>query len=381
MDNTHCLYKDFCYTKNMDKTLPANEPILEIQKLNEKLAASKLPPELLEKATFMVKRAETATRFGGYFAGIEQTENYIDLITHFPWFTRSEDIIDIQKAKTTLDKNHFGLNDVKNRILEYIAVLKLSKAFSSDNKNIDAEGNHRAPILLLVGLPGAGKTTLASSIAESMGRKFIRIPFGGLGSAKEIRGQSRVFPDAEPGLIVKAIDRAGTRNPVLLFDELDRVTAEARADIMGVLVELMDPNQNKAFTDHYLDYPIDLSEVLFVATSNKTDDIAQAVLDRFEVIRMPFYNDKEKTEIGKNYMFPKILKATGLQPNQLIIQDACWPGIIRPSGYDPGMRTLERTIISICRIAARMIVEGKAQSITVTPETLRDFIHSDVNLY
>jgi ATP-dependent Lon protease len=352
----------------------------EISNLKGKLHAAKLPPDLLDKANLMLDRTQAAIKFNGYYPGIDQVYNYIDLITSLPWFSRSQDIIEIPKVSEALDRNHYGLKGVKDRILEYTAVLKLSKAFT-DQANTKVDWSMRAPILLLVGLVGVGKTTLAISIAEAMGRKFIRLPFGGLGSALELRGQSRVHADAEPGMIIKAIKRTGTKNPVILFDEVDRVTDEARADIMGVLVELMDPQQNSAYTDHYLDYPFDLSEVLFIATANKTGGIAQAVLDRFEPIAMPVYNDADKTIIAKQYLLPKIVGASGLQPNQITFEDNVWPFIIRPIGYDAGMRTLERTLIGVCRKVAREIVEGKAQSVVVTTQNVRGYIHSDTNLY
>ncbi|HSW88706.1 MAG TPA: AAA family ATPase [Candidatus Saccharimonadales bacterium] len=360
---------------------PPNETTFnEINTLRGKLHSVQLPQDLLDKTSMMLDRTQAAIKFNGYYPGIDQVYNYIDLITSLPWFTRSQDTIDIPTVSSILDRNHFGLKGVKDRILEYTAVLKLSKAFT-DQANAKVDWSMRAPILLLVGLVGVGKTTLAISIAEAMGRKFIRLPFGGLGSAMELRGQSRVHADAEPGLIVKALRRAGTKNPVILFDEVDRVTDEARADIMGVLVELMDPQQNNAFTDHYLDYPLDLSEVLFIATANKTGGIAQAVLDRFEPIAMPVYNDVEKTTIAKQYLLPKVIAACGLQPNQIIFDDAAWPSIIRPIGYDAGMRTLERTLIGICRKVARLVVEGQTQTIVITAQNAKEFIHSDTNLY
>ncbi len=358
-----------------------NQPSFsEIDTLKGKVHAAKLPPDLLAKANLMLERTQAAIKFNGYFPGIDQIYDYIDLITTLPWFYRSQDVIDLPAVSATLDKNHYGLKGVKDRILEYTATLKLSKAFTNQ-ANTKVDWSMRAPILLLVGLVGVGKTTLAFSIAEAMGRKMIRIPFGGLGSAMELRGQSRVHADAEPGLIVKALKRAGTKNPVILFDEVDRVTDDARADIMGVLVELMDPEQNNAFTDHYLDFPFDLSEVLFIATANKTGGIAQAVLDRFEPIAMPVYNDTEKITIAKQYLLPKIVTASGLQPSQISFDETVWPGIIRPIGYDAGMRTLERTLIGICRRVARMIVEGKIQSVVITSQNVRDFIHTDTNLY
>jgi len=232
----------------------------------------------------------------------------------------------------------------------------------------------RAPILCFVGLVGTGKTTIAYSIAESLGRKFARIPFGGMGSALDLRGQSKVHPDAEVGQIIKALRRCGVKNPVILLDEIDRVTEAARADIMGVLVELLDPEQNFAFIDHYIDYPFDLSQVLFVTTANNTKNISTAVLDRLEPIQMPSYTDEEKIKIGRDYMFPKELLNCGLTPENLTIADDVWPQIVRPLGFDAGIRTLERTLSGICRKAAKLIVEGKGESFHLTDENIKQFL-------
>jgi ATP-dependent Lon protease len=195
-----------------------------------------------------------------------------------------------------------------------------------------------------------------------------------MGDARSLRGQSRVFPDAEPGAIVKKLAHAASRNPVILLDELDRVTEAARADIMGVLVELLDPEQNKAFTDHYVDYPFDLSRCLFITTANNTTNISTAVLDRLEIIQMPSYNDEEKTVIAKSYLFPKVKAESGLKDTQIIIDDELWPNIIRPLGFDSGIRSLERTIQDVCRKAARQIIEGKTQSVRVTAENIKEFM-------
>jgi ATP-dependent Lon protease len=239
----------------------------------------------------------------------------------------------------------------------------------------DAGGKSiRAPILCLVGLVGTGKTTLALSIAQAMGRKFERIPFGGMGSSLALRGQARAFPDAEPGAVVKALRRAGTKNPVILLDEIDRVAEGARSDIMGVLIELLDPEQNAAFIDHFIDYPFDLSEVLFIATGNNTTNISTAVLDRLEPLQMPSYSDEEKITIAKEYVFPKAIEEAGIKGGQLTIGDNVWPQVVRPLGFDSGIRTLERTIQGICRKVARMIVEGKGQSFTITSENVKDFL-------
>ncbi len=210
----------------------------EIRKLEEKLLAAPLPPDLLEKVKGMVVRLDRIAKLGGnYAAEFDNTSRYLDWVTSLPWNKRSDDILDIANAQSALNKNHYGLTEAKNKILEYLAVLKLNK-------------NNRAPILALIGLVGTGKTTLAYSVAAAMGRKFERIPFGGIGDALYLRGQSRAYGDAEPGAIIKALRRAGTKNPVILLDEVDRVAEEARATIMGVLVELLDPEQNNRFTDH-----------------------------------------------------------------------------------------------------------------------------------
>ena len=195
-----------------------------------------------------------------------------------------------------------------------------------------------------------------------------------MGSPLDLRGQSRQHADAEPGYVIKALRRAGMRNPVVLLDEIDRVTDEGRSSIMGVLIELLDPEQNSTFVDHYIDYPIDLSEVLFIATANNTQNIATAVLDRIEPISMPSYSDMEKITIGRNYMLPKVLKTTGIPEGSLVIDEAVWSQIVRPLGFDAGIRTLERTIEGVARKVARMIVEGKGESFKVTLENVKEFL-------
>ena len=345
-------------------------PVLEseeIKKLEEKIKSVTLPPELFSKSSGMIRRAGLAFKTGGYFTGLEQVAKYIDWITALPWQKRSDDILDLKHGQEILNKNHHGLDQIKDRILEYLAVLKLKGQRGGEEAM-------RAPILCFVGLVGTGKTTIAYSIAETMGRKFARVPFGGMGSALALRGQSRVHPDAEVGQIMKAIRRCGTKNPVILLDELDRVTDEARSDIMGVLVELLDPEQNSAFIDHFIDYPFDLSQVLFIATANNTRNISTAVLDRLEPIQMPSYTDEEKTVIAKKYIWPRTMKSSGLTNENLKIDDEVWANIVRPLGFDAGLRTLERTINGICRKVARLIVEGKGQNFQVTTENVKEFL-------
>lgn len=343
----------------------------QIQKLEEKVKAAGLPSELLEKINSMLTILKVSLKTGtGSFVNYESISNYIDWVSSLPFNKETQDIMDLTRVKQTLDKNHYGLEGIKSTILEYLSALILNMQTSSSSEV-------KAPILCLVGLVGTGKTTLAYSIAEAMGRKFERIPFGGMGDSLALRGQSRAFSDAEPGLIIKKLAHAQSKNSVILLDELDRVSEGARADIMGVLVELLDSEQNKGYTDHYIDYPFDLSHVLFIATANNTNNISTAVLDRLEIIQMPSYSDEEKAVIAKNYLFPKIKKEAGLFEMQLTIDEGLWPSIIRPLGYDSGIRSLERTIETITRRLARMVIEGKLAknaSFAITSQNLKQFL-------
>lgn len=316
----------------------------------------KLPEDLQKKIEEM--RAYTKP---------EQMAQYLNLITALPWNTFSEDSLDLTKAKENMDAHHYGMEEVKNKILEYLSVIILRRGKQS-------VGGSRAPMLCLVGLVGTGKTTFGQSLAQALNRQFVRIPFGGLGSALDLRGQSRLHPDAEPGLIIKAIRRAKTRNPVILLDEIDRVTEASRADIMGVLVEILDPEQNFQFIDHYLDYPFNLSNVLFIATANNTRNIATAVLDRLEVIQMPSYTDEEKIIIAKEYILPRVLVESGLSGENLTIDDNVWTNIVRPLGFDAGLRTLERTIEGICHQLARSIIEGQAKHFHLTKANIKNYL-------
>ena len=331
-----------------------------------------LPPELKDKLREMVERVSRMAKLGSYSVEYEQVAKYIEWICALPWVKRSDDILDLDYAQKILDKNHYGLWEIKARILEYLAVLKLKQKKPTQETGI--QKFMRAPILCFVGLVGTGKTTIAYSIAEAMGRKFVRIPFGGMGDPLYLRGQSRVYPDAEPGQVIKGLKQAGTKNPVILLDEIDRVAEGSRTTIMGVLVELLDPEQNMAFTDHFIDYPFDLSEVLFIATCNNLSGISTAVLDRLEPMQMPSYTDEEKIKIGKNYVLLRMMEETGLEKDSLVIADEVWPKIVRPLGYDAGIRTLERTINGICRKVAKLIVEGKGTKFHLTEANIKDFL-------
>jgi len=338
----------------------------QLEKLKKKVAQANLPQDLTEKVNEEINRLQLAKQTGWFWQGMQQLWHWVDWVTALPWQKRSKDILDLDYAQKTLDKNHYGLKQIKERISEYIATLILQEQREGQLKY--------APVLCFVGLVGTGKTTMAKSIAEALGRKFIRIPFGGLGDALYLRGQSRLHLEAEPGQLIKKLAQAGAKNPVILLDEVDRVADEALNTIMGVLVELLDPEQNNRFVDHFIDYPFDLSEAIFVATANNTRRIATAVLDRLEVIQMPSYSDEEKIVIGRKYLLPRAMEEAGLKPAELTIADSCWPQIVRPLGYDAGVRTLKRTIEGVCRKVAKMIVEGKVKQVEIGPENIKEFL-------
>lgn len=339
----------------------------ELTKLKTLIDGAKLPEELKGKADEMLARLTRMVDTGVYSAEYDRSAHYIQWITSLPWGAYTADNLDIVAAQQNMNKTHYGMAEPKDRILEYLATIKL---------RMDQGGEKivKAPAVFLVGLVGTGKTTFAYSLAETMGRKFARIPFGGLGSARDLRGKSRLFAEAEPGAIVKAIRDAGSWNPIILLDEIDRVGAQERADIMGVLVELLDPTQNNRFLDHYLDYPIDLSQILFIATANNTTNVATAVLDRLELIQMPSYSDEEKIHISREFLLPKAIKNSGLLPTQLTIDPAVWPVVTRPLGYDAGIRTLERTIAALTRRVAREIVEGKTKQVVVDMTNYKQYM-------
>jgi ATP-dependent Lon protease len=347
---------------------------LEIKKLEEKLAVAKLPEDLKEKCSLMVNRLNITIKGGSYSLDYESVARYLEWVASLPWYSRTKDILDLTFTKDTLDKSHYGINDVKDIILEYLGVMVMKQQRRNEELSVS-----RAPILCLVGLPGTGKTTIAYSIANALGRRMERIPFGGMGGAALLRGQSRVFPDAEPGAVIKSLRRCRTSNPVILLDEIDRVSQSALADIMGVLIELLDPEQNNRFIDHFIDYPVNLSNVLFIATANNTGHISNAVMDRLEIIQMPSYTDDEKRTIGKQYMFPKIIRESGLSEDDIIIDESVWDEIVRPLGYDPGIRTLQRTIQGMVRKIIRYMLEGKIrqhEGFVVSSQNVKQFMPS-----
>ena len=339
----------------------------EITKLKEKLQSVQLPANLQQKAFEHIERINLSLKYGGNLAHLDIIEKYIDWIISLPWFAETKDIINIVATKQILDKNHFGLERIKQRILEYLSIHKLQI------EKLGANAIRTRP-LFFVGLAGTGKTTFAISLAESLGRKFIRIPFGGLASARDLRGQSKTSAESEPGKIIQSIRAVKVKNPVILLDELDRVTPEARPEVMGVLLELLDPNQNMHFVDNYLDYPFSLENVLFVATANNTNNIAPPVLDRLEIIQMPSYTDEEKIVIGKNFILPKYMKAAGVDQNQLMIDEALWSDLVRPLGFEPGIRSLERLIETMVRKTAYKLVSGQGNNFYINANNIKEFM-------
>ena len=340
----------------------------QISKLTARVKKVDIPETLQEKIIIRLDQLSKLTESPTFLPEFDRLSRYIEWVVEVPWSKKTKDVLDIQHAQKILDKNHYGLGEIKDRIIEYMSVMKLKQ------EKGEKEDIVRAPILCFVGLVGTGKTTIASSIAEAMNRKFARIPFGGMEDPLDLRGQSRMKPEAEPGKVIKALKTAQSKNPVILLDEIDRVTDAGRSSIMGVLVELLDPEQNQAFVDHYIDYPVDLSEALFITTANNTHSIATAVMDRIEPISMPSYSDNEKITIGRDYMFPKIIKSSGLPEGSLTIDEDAWPLIVRPLGFDAGIRTLERTVQGIVRKVAKMMVEGKTQSFAITTQNAKEYL-------
>ncbi|HEY8767187.1 MAG TPA: endopeptidase La, partial [Dehalococcoidia bacterium] len=287
---------------------------------------------------------------------------YLEWLADLPWNKSTKDNLDVARAAAILDEDHYGLEKVKRRILDYLAVLKLKG------------GATKGPILCFVGPPGTGKTSLGQSIARALGRKFIRVSLGGLRDEAEIRGHRRTYVGAMPGRIIQEIRRAGTNNPLMMLDEIDKLGQDFRGDPSSALLEVLDPAQNSTFTDHYLDVAFDLSRTFFVATANMQDNIPGPLLDRMEVIELPGYTEHEKLEIGKRYLLPRQLIENGIPEDRLLITDSAIREIIRSYTREAGVRNLERELGSVCRRVARSIAEGQAERIVVTSENLADFL-------
>lgn len=352
----------------------------DVKKIVDLVTETKMPSELKLKVFRMLEGLVRQQGTDSFNSSYDETSRYIDWIVKIPWYNKSQDNLDLAKAKEILETTHFGLDTVKERVLEYLAIVNLQERTLDNEENkaareeIQKQGAMASPVLFFVGLPGIGKTSISFTIARAMNRQFERIPMGGMGDALQLRGQSRMHGEAEPGLVIKALVSAGTANPVILLDEIDRTAEQARAQIMGVLLELLDPQQNFAYRDYYIDYPVDLSNVLFLASANNTGGISNAVLDRMELIKMPGYTDQEKIVIARDYLLPRQLKVTGMPPEGITFDENVWPKITRPLGFDAGIRTMERTINAIVRKAAMKMVLGQGESFYITEDNIKEFL-------
>jgi ATP-dependent Lon protease len=344
--------------KAIQKELGDDDGTSEVNELREKIEAAGMPDEVKEKALKEVGRLEKIPQ-----ASPEQgvIRTYVDWLISVPWKKAPEDDWDIVEAARILDEDHYGLPKIKDRILEYMAVRKLSHEL-------------RAPILCFVGPPGVGKTSLGKSIARAMGRKFIRMSLGGIRDEAEIRGHRRTYVGALPGRVLQNMKTAAETNPVFMLDEIDKVGADFRGDPSSALLEVLDPEQNSTFSDHYLEVPYDLSRVIFITTANVDDTIIPPLRDRMEIIRLPGYTEDEKMHIAIGYLLPRQLKQHGLENGRLILTDAALKDMARLYTREAGVRNLEREIGTICRKVARQIAEHKTESVTVDASDLSTYL-------
>ncbi|HEV2251541.1 MAG TPA: endopeptidase La [Candidatus Limnocylindria bacterium] len=344
--------------KAIQKELGDDDGTSEVNELREKIEAAGMPDEVKEKALKEVGRLEKIPQ-----ASPEQgvIRTYVDWLISVPWKKAPEDDWDIAEAARILDEDHYGLPKVKDRIIEYMAVRKLSHEL-------------RAPILCFVGPPGVGKTSLGKSIARAMGRKFIRMSLGGIRDEAEIRGHRRTYVGALPGRVLQNMKTAGETNPVFMLDEIDKVGADFRGDPSSALLEVLDPEQNSTFSDHYLEVPYDLSRVIFITTANVEDTIIPPLRDRMEIIRLPGYTEDEKMHIATGYLLPRQLKQHGLENGRLVLTDAALKDMVRLFTREAGVRNLEREIGTICRKVARQIAEKKTESVTVDAPELSTYL-------
>jgi ATP-dependent Lon protease len=337
----------------------------EIELLREKIKGKALAADLEERLLKEVTRLE---RMPAISAEATVVRNYLDWALSLPWQERSEDTLDLDVAEQVLDEDHFGLDQVKERIIEFLAVRKLK----SDRAGASAEAN--ATILCLHGPPGVGKTSLGRSIAESMGRKFVRVSLGGVRDEAEIRGHRRTYIGAFPGRLIQALKTAGSKNPVILLDEIDKLSSDQRGDPSSALLEVLDPEQNRNFVDHYLDLPFDLSDVLFICTANALGPIPRPLRDRMEIVDIGGYTEDEKVEIARRYLLPKQLEAHGLDRDQVEFSEKLLVQAIRNYTSEAGVRGLERQIGKVCRKVARDVVKGKAGRIRITAGKLEEYL-------
>lgn len=330
----------------------------EIVEYNSKIAAANLPDEVREK---LVKEVKKLAKTPYTSAESSVMRNYLDLCLELPWGVKSKDRIDVAAAKKILDEDHDGLDRVKERILEFIAVKQLNPELKNQ-------------VLCLVGPPGTGKTSIGASVARALKRKYVRVSLGGVRDEADIRGHRKTYIAAMPGRIVTAINQAGTMNPVILLDEIDKLTRDAHGDPASALLEVLDAEQNKAFRDHFVELPVDLSDCLFIATANDMENIPRPLADRMEIIELKIYTRHEKLAIAKDHLIPKQLKRHGLNKRMLRIKEDAVLEIIDFYTREAGVRNLEREIASVCRKAAKNIVGQGLKSVTVKAENVKDYL-------
>jgi len=344
--------------KAIQRELGEKDDKAEIEELRDRMKKKNLPEETRKVAE---KELDRLSKIPPQAAEYTVSRTYIDWILELPWLESTEDNLNTSEASKVLEDDHYDLEKVKKRILEYLSVRKL-------------KNDMKGPILCFVGPPGVGKTSLGKSIARAMGRKFVRVSLGGTRDEAEIRGHRRTYVGALPGRIIQGVKKSQSNNPIFMLDEIDKLGTDFRGDPASALLEVLDPEQNYSFSDHYLEVPFDLSRVMFIATANLLEPIPPALRDRMEVLELPGYTEEEKIHIAKRFLTPKQKLEHGLQDDQIVFQDLALQKMITNYTREAGVRNLEREIAAVCRVTARQVVEGRTEPADVTPQSLADFL-------